>query len=59
MKEKRAKEIDGSELGNRRVFVCMFLVFCFVFKAVRDPRMLVKGKEETSRGGDLEIFKRQ
>lgn len=58
MKEKRVKEIDGCEFGNRRVFVCMFLVFCFVFKVVRDLRMLVKGKEEFSRGGNLEIFKR-
>lgn len=41
-----------------RTFVFMFLVFYFVFKSGEDPGMLMKRREESSRRGNLEIFKR-
>lgn len=40
-------------------FACMFLVFCFVLKGGRDADMLIKGRKETSREGNLDILKRE
>lgn len=37
----------------------MFLVFCFVLKGGRDADMLIKGRKETSREGNLDILKRE
>lgn len=46
----KKKKIGEGEFGNKRAFACMFLVFCFVFKGERDAGMVIKRREETSRG---------
>lgn len=45
LKEKRTKEIGGSEFDNKKVFACMFLVFHLVFKGREDPGMLIRRRE--------------
>lgn len=57
--KERTKDIGRGEFCNKRVFCFMFLVFCFVLKGGRDADMLIKGRKETSREGNLDILKRE
>lgn len=57
--KERIKDIGRGEFCNKRVFACVFLVFCFVLKSGRDVGMLIKGRKETSREGNLDILKRE
>lgn len=48
--EDRTREMDGGDLGYRRLCICICTAFCFAFKSGRELGVLMKSKEETSRG---------